>query len=131
MKPETQLSKLKEVSLYSKLKKIPGAIKQMTGVSDEKFDDILKHLTPKFKDAEKKRLFKTKRKRAFGGGRKPDLDLDDHHGVSMPRPDQDAHGQPRGGRHGERAPWIAHERQRDWPRRAARLRSRCNQRAAG
>jgi len=43
----------------------------------EKFEEILKLLTPVFIDLEKKRLFKKSRKRAFGGGRKQDLDLDE------------------------------------------------------
>ncbi len=66
-----------KVSKYFKIKKIPGIIKKLTGVSVEKFEDFLKQLTPIFIDLEKKRLFKKSRKRAFGGGRKQDLDLDD------------------------------------------------------
>ena len=66
-----------KVSKYFKIKKIPGIIKKLTGVSVERFEDLLKHLTPIFIDLEKKRLFKKSRKRAFGGGRKQDLDLDD------------------------------------------------------
>jgi hypothetical protein len=66
-----------KVSKYFKIKKIPGIIKKLTGVSVEKFEDLLKQLTPLFIEVEKKRLFKKSRKRAFGGGRKQDLDLDD------------------------------------------------------
>jgi len=66
-----------KVSKYFKIKKISGIIKKLTGVSVEKFEEILKLLTPVFIDLEKKRLFKKSRKRAFGGGRKQDLDLDD------------------------------------------------------
>ncbi len=66
-----------EKSRYSKIKKHLSVVRRLTGLTVEKFDEILKKIEPVYEGLEIERLQKKNRKRAFGGGRKQDLVLED------------------------------------------------------
>lgn len=61
----------------SRLRKNPQIFRRLTGISVEKFDEILKKLEPKYEAWKKKRVLRMKRKRKEGGGRKRNLALED------------------------------------------------------
>lgn len=61
-----------------KLKKLlqkPKVFKRLTGLSPAKFEELILELEPRFLKARKKRLFRPRPQRKFGGGRKPKLSL--------------------------------------------------------
>lgn len=57
------------------IKKRQRVFRSLTGITPEKFNELLKQVTPLYEAAEAKRLFKSKRIRKQGGGRQKDLDL--------------------------------------------------------
>jgi len=61
----------------SVLKKRPSTFKRLTGLTVEKFDELLQSLTLLYNKAEGKRLYKHNRQRAQGAGRKQSLSLED------------------------------------------------------
>ena len=54
----------------SALRQHPKSFRRLTGLTVEKFDELLEQLLPLFQKTEKKRLSRPDRKRAIGGGRK-------------------------------------------------------------
>jgi hypothetical protein len=58
-----------------KLLKKPKVFKRLTGLSPDRFQKLVTELEPTFLKARKKRLFKSRRQRKFGGGRKPKLSI--------------------------------------------------------
>lgn len=66
-----------KTSKSSVLKKRTNTFKRLTGLTVEKFDELLQNLTPLYNEAEKKRLYKSNRQRAEGAGRKQSLSLED------------------------------------------------------
>ena len=61
----------------SVLKKHPKVFRHLTGLTVEKFEELLHTLNPIYNDAEEKRLYKSNRQRAQGGGRNQKLSLED------------------------------------------------------
>ena len=59
----------------SALRKHPKSFRRLTGLTVEKFDDLVEKVCPLFEAAEQKRLSRPDRKRAIGGGRKYDLSV--------------------------------------------------------
>lgn len=59
------------------LKRRPETFRRLTGLTIEKFAELLHNLTPLYYEAEARRLYKQSRQRAQGGGRKQDLSLED------------------------------------------------------
>lgn len=57
------------------IKKRQKLFRSLTGITIEKFNELLKQVTPLYEAAEAKRLFKSKKIRKQGGGRQKDLDL--------------------------------------------------------
>ncbi len=57
----------------SALRQHPKSFRRLTGLTVEKFDDLLEKVRPLFESTEKKRLSRADRKRAIGGGRKYEL----------------------------------------------------------
>lgn len=57
------------------IKKKERLFRSLTGITAEKFNELLKQVTPFYEAAETERLFKSKRIRKQGGGRQKDLDL--------------------------------------------------------
>ncbi|CAN5425503.1 hypothetical protein BH10BAC5_BH10BAC5_17210 [soil metagenome] len=65
-------------SRYSKLRTQLSTVKSLTGITAEKFDELLKKLDPVYNKHERDRLSYHKlHLRAEGGGRKPKLQLED------------------------------------------------------
>ncbi|MEO9310380.1 MAG: transposase family protein [Nitrososphaera sp.] len=62
---------------YSKISKKPRSFQSFTGIAVEQFDFLSQIIESKYKDAEKKRLSKRKRKRGIGAGRPFKLTLKD------------------------------------------------------
>lgn len=58
-----------------KLLQKPNTFQRLTGLSPDKFTELLLKLTPRFDEAEKKRLSRPDRKRAIGAGNKRKLTL--------------------------------------------------------
>ena len=67
----------------SGLRNHPKTFVRLTGVSVEKFDQLLKQLLPIFAQAEKKRLSRPNRQRAIGGGRRYALELGETLGMVL------------------------------------------------
>jgi len=59
------------------LRQHPKAFRRLTGLTVEKFDELLSKVRPIFESTEKKRLSRADRKRAIGAGRKYELTLDE------------------------------------------------------
>ena len=59
----------------SGFRKHPKTFLRLTGLTVEKFEQVLEHLLPIFEKAEKKRLSRPNRQRAIGGGRRYALEL--------------------------------------------------------
>lgn len=59
------------------LKRHPETFRKLTGLTIEKFEELLHDLAPLYDKAEAKLLYRLNRQRAHGGGRKQDLSLDD------------------------------------------------------
>lgn len=57
------------------IKKRQTLFRSLTGITQEKFDELVKKTTPLYEQAEEKRLYKAKRERKQGGGRQKELDL--------------------------------------------------------
>lgn len=57
------------------IKKRQTLFRSLTGITQEKFDKLVKKTTPLYEQAEEKRLYKAKRERKQGGGRQKELDL--------------------------------------------------------
>jgi len=66
-----------KTSKSSVLKKRPSTFRRLTGLTVEKFDELLQNLTLLYNEAEEKRLYKPNRQRAKGAGRKQRLSLED------------------------------------------------------
>ena len=64
-------------SKTSILRKRPKTFRKLTGLTVEKFDELLHALTPLYNKVEAKRLYKQNRQRAQGGGRNQKLCLED------------------------------------------------------
>jgi hypothetical protein len=62
------------INLHKLLQK-PNTFQRLTGLSPDKFTELLRKLTPGFDEAEKKRLSRPDRKRAIGAGNKRKLSL--------------------------------------------------------
>lgn len=62
---------------YTKLSKKPRAFKRFTGFTIEEYNKIYQTIASKYHKFENKRLNRKDRKRAIGGGRKFDLELND------------------------------------------------------
>ena len=62
------------INLHKFLQK-PTTFQRLTGVSTDKFTELLETLTPLWAEAEKKRLSRPNRKRAIGAGNKRKLTL--------------------------------------------------------
>lgn len=61
----------------ARLRRQPQTFRRLTGLSVEKFDELLPQLAPLFAASEVKRLSRPQRVRAIGGGRNYDLPLED------------------------------------------------------
>lgn len=61
----------------ARLRRQPQTFRRLSGLSVEKFDELLSQLEPLFAQAEVQRLSRTSRRRALGGGRHYDLPLAD------------------------------------------------------
>lgn len=59
------------------LRRQPGTIRSVCGLSVEKFDDILARFLPAWEAARRQRLTKRERRRAYGGGRRHGLAVED------------------------------------------------------
>jgi len=66
-----------KTSKSSVLKKRSGTFRRLTGLTVEKFDELLQNLTLLYNESEEKRLYKSNRQRAEGAGRKQSLSLED------------------------------------------------------
>ena len=55
----------------------PGTFRSVCGLSVEKFDELLARFQPLWEAAREQRLTKRQRQRAFGGGRRSDLPVED------------------------------------------------------
>jgi hypothetical protein len=64
-------------NFYGKLKKRPQAFRRLTGITVEKFEDILLKVRPFYERLMKGRLLCRDRKRAVGGGKEYTLKLED------------------------------------------------------
>jgi len=62
---------------FKVLKKRPNTFRILTGLTIEKFQELLQTLTPLYNEAEERRLYKSNRQRAQGAGRKQNLSLED------------------------------------------------------
>ncbi len=60
---------------YERLKSKPRAFKSIVGADVQEFDELYQRLSPLWSEAEQKRLGRTERQRAIGGGRKYKLEL--------------------------------------------------------
>ncbi len=60
---------------YSDLKSYPEALRALTGLSREEFEDLYERFLSAWEEAERKRLSRPDRQRAIGGGRAYKLDL--------------------------------------------------------
>lgn len=65
------------MNAVTRLRKHPDAFRRMTGITPEKFDEILRQLKPIYEEWNTKRLTRPKRRRKIGGGRPFDLVLED------------------------------------------------------
>lgn len=63
---------------HTRLRKTPNLFRKLTGITEEKFDELLEQLEHIFPKQREKRLTKRKRERKTGGGRKYDHTLGDH-----------------------------------------------------
>ncbi len=61
----------------ARLKKTPDMFRRLTGITPEKFDEILRQLQPRYETWNANRLGRPRRKREIGGGRKFSLELED------------------------------------------------------
>lgn len=61
----------------SRLRKNPKAFRRLTGITIDKFDQLINFLRPRYVRWNKKRLSRSDRKRAIGAGRKFSLSLED------------------------------------------------------
>jgi DDE superfamily endonuclease/Helix-turn-helix of DDE superfamily endonuclease len=61
----------------ARLRQRPESFRRLSGLSVEKFDELLNQLQPLWQEAEHKRLARPERRRAIGGGRNYDLPLSD------------------------------------------------------
>lgn len=61
----------------TRLRRQPQTFRRLSGLSVEKFDELLSQLAPLFAASEVKRLARPQRVRAMGGGRNYDLSLED------------------------------------------------------
>ena len=61
----------------ARLHQRPESFRRLSGLSVEKFDELLAQLQPLWQEAEHKRLARPERRRAIGGGRNYDLPLND------------------------------------------------------
>jgi hypothetical protein len=62
---------------YNKIKKSAQLFRRFTGITVEKFDEIMKELKPKYDEWNKQRLNNKNRKRKIGGGNKFKLSLEE------------------------------------------------------
>ena len=62
---------------YDYLKRYPTVFLQMTGLRLQEFTDMLTDILPRFATAQQRRLARSNRQRALGGGRHADLDARD------------------------------------------------------
>lgn len=60
---------------YEELKKRPSSFRNLTGISVSEFDELYQRFEPLWQQSEQKRLSRSQRVRAMGGGRKYELDL--------------------------------------------------------
>ena len=65
------------MTAVARLRKHPDAFRRMTGITPEKFNEIVRALQPIYRESNEKRLSHPKRKRRIGGGRPFDLNLED------------------------------------------------------
>jgi hypothetical protein len=65
------------MTFTARLKNSPETFRRMTGITPEKFDEVLRQLTPRYEAWNANRLGRPKRKREIGGGRKFALELED------------------------------------------------------
>src|SRR6185295_17524994 len=65
------------MSQTSRLKRLPGTFRQLTGITPEVFDRLLTELEPRYQQADAKRKAKPRRQRQPGAGRKFALPLTD------------------------------------------------------
>lgn len=61
----------------ARLRRCPQIFRRLSGLSVERFDELLRQLVPLFAAAETKRLSRPSRVRVIGGGRNYDLSLED------------------------------------------------------
>lgn len=61
----------------TRLKNNPATFRNLTGITPEKFDEVMQKLTPRYEAWNANRLGRKGRKREIGGGRKFSLDLED------------------------------------------------------
>jgi Helix-turn-helix of DDE superfamily endonuclease len=61
----------------ARLRQRPESFRRLSGLSIEKFDELLSQLEPLWRQAEHKRLTRPDRQRRIGGGRTYDLSLAD------------------------------------------------------
>lgn len=61
----------------TRLRKNDKQFRALTGITPEKFDELLKQIIPLFREADHKRLSSAERKRAIGGGRRFRISLAD------------------------------------------------------
>jgi len=61
----------------ARLRKTPETFRRLTGITPEKFDEVLQQLTPLYETWNANRLGRPKRRREIGGGRKFSLPLED------------------------------------------------------
>ena len=67
-----------EMLNYTKLSKKPIAFRRFTGFTIEEYDKIYEKIESQYPKYENKRLDREDRKRAIGGGRNFDLELEAH-----------------------------------------------------
>ncbi|MCL5029608.1 MAG: transposase family protein [Bacteroidetes bacterium] len=60
---------------YTTIKKRATLFRSLTGLTLDKYTELLKKIEPLYEQAESKRLYKEQRKRKQGGGRQKQLDL--------------------------------------------------------
>jgi len=75
MKPNPLVTIKKRQTLFRSLTCQFIAMLWQAGITQEKFDELVKKTTPLYEQAEEKRLYKAKRERKQGGGRQKELDL--------------------------------------------------------
>jgi len=66
-----------KTNIFKVLKKRPNTFRKLTGLTVEKFEELLKTITPLYNKSEEKRLYKSNRQRAQGAGRRQNLSLED------------------------------------------------------